>query len=465
MKKVIAGVLVLAGLAAAGILANQAVERDREYRRLIVQGDEALSRGQTFSAIEAYSGAIALKSDSMLAYLKRGEAHQRRGGTPETLVAALRDLRTAADLDPSATRTLEELGDVNFQLHRYGNAVEAYEAYLRLDDHPAGVFYKLGLALRGAGRLSRAIGVLRQAIRINPTFHEAHYALGLCLKDFQQLTEARTAFERAVSLSPAFIPAREELAELHRAQDSTREELEQLEALATLDPGRAERLVAVGLAHLRSGRRERAVTTLGLAAERFPDHAAIYAALGRVWLDAAEEREEPSDVRKALEALAPVATQPTASSETLGLYARALMLAGRDAEADQMFNEASRRFPTDPDVLPHYASVAERLGHLDEARQALVRYSVLVDDGRLEAAHAARIGNLSLKLNDAEAAVIWYLRSDALSAGDAVLLARLADAQARAGKTDAARVTAQRALSQDPESPLALAVVRRLQTR
>ena len=62
VKKVVAGIIVLAGLAAAGILADQAVERDRDYRRLIVEGDEALSRGQTFVAIEKYSGAIALNA-------------------------------------------------------------------------------------------------------------------------------------------------------------------------------------------------------------------------------------------------------------------------------------------------------------------------------------------------------------------------------------------------------------------
>ena len=62
MKKLIAGILVLAGLAAAGLLADQAVERDREYHRLIVQGDEALGRGETFVAIESYSGAIALNA-------------------------------------------------------------------------------------------------------------------------------------------------------------------------------------------------------------------------------------------------------------------------------------------------------------------------------------------------------------------------------------------------------------------
>ena len=115
-----------------------------EYLRLIVEGDEALGRGQTFVAIEAYSEAIALKRDSMLAYLKRGEAHQRAGDSPETLSAALRDLRTAAELDPAATRTLEKLGDVNMQLRRFANAAENYEAYSASTITPPPFFTSLG---------------------------------------------------------------------------------------------------------------------------------------------------------------------------------------------------------------------------------------------------------------------------------------------------------------------------------
>ena len=225
MKKVVAGIIVLAGMAAAAIVANQAGEREREYLRLIDHGDAALSRGQTFVAIEAYSGAIVLKRGSMLAYLKRGEAHQRRGDTPETLGAALRDLRTAADLDPGERRILEKLGDVNMKLQRFANAADNYEAYIRLDDHAAPIFYKLALASRADRRLTRAISSLKQAVALNPGFHEAYYVLGLCLKDRGDIGGARVAFERAIALSPAFIPAREELADLHRLQQRTRDEI------------------------------------------------------------------------------------------------------------------------------------------------------------------------------------------------------------------------------------------------
>ena len=466
MKKAIAGLIVLAGLAATAIFAGGAVERDREYRSLIDDGDQALGRGQSFVAIEAYSEAIKLKPDSMLAYLKRGETYRRRGDTTEILTAALRDLKTAAALNPSATRILETLGDVNMQLRRFENAAEHYEAYIRIDNHPAPIFYKLGLALRGHGQVERAISALQDAIKRDPNLHEAHYVLGLCLRDRGQLREARTAFERAIVLSPAFIPAREELAEVHQLQQHTREEIEQLNALYALDPNKPERLIALGMAYLRTGNRDNAVMTLGRAAESFKEYPGVYAALGQVWLEAAEDRGDSSDLRKALEALEQVATQSTASSETLGMYGRALMLAGRHAEAETILREASQRFPTDPDVLPHFASVAQRLGHLDEARRALARYSALVDeDHREEAMHAARIGDLSMQLNDAPAAAAWYQKSDSLRPSDASLLARMADAQSRAGQTESALATIKRALEKDPEHPLVRSVARRLQTR
>jgi len=465
VKKGIAAVLVVAGLAAGGILADQAVERDREYRQLIVQGDDALNRGQTFVAIEAFSEAIALKRGSMLAYLKRGEAHQRRGDTPEMLGAALRDLRTAAELDPGATRTQEKLGDVNFQLRRFANAAENYEAYLRLDDHAPDIYYKLALASRGDGRITRAVSALQRAVTLNPSFHQAHYVLGLCLKDREQLAEARVAFDRAITISPAFIPAREELAEIYRLQGRPREEIEQLEALFALDPAKPERLIAVGLAHLRGGNRELAVVTLGRAAELFPETPGVYAALGQVWLDAAEERGDPIDIKKALEALEPIATQTNATSETLGHYGRALVLDGQHVRAEAAFRLASQRFPTDPGVLPQLAAVAERLGHVEDARQALVRYAILVDEDRDRASHAAQIGDLSMQLNDVASAVAWYQKSVSVATSDTVVLLRLAGAQAKAGQIENARATVQKVLELQPDNVAAQNLARRLQPR
>jgi tetratricopeptide (TPR) repeat protein len=352
---------------------------------------------------------------------------------------------------------------VNFKLRRYANAADNYESYLRLDDRSAPVFYKLALASRAEGRLVHAAAALRESIKLNPYFAEAHYALGLCLKERDQLKEARAEFEQAVRLAPAMIPAREELADLYHLQGQAREEIDQLEALAALDPKKAERSIAVGLAYLEAGRHERAVATLVGAAERFPDHPGVYATLGRVWLRAAEDRADPIDAKKALEALEPLATEPSASSAVLGLYARALTLVGDNERAEQAFRQAAQRFPIDPDVLLPFADLAERMRHFEDARQALVRYSSLVDDDRDQPAHAAQIADLSLELNDVATAIHWYEKSEALGPADATQLVRLAEAQIKAHRTHDAEATLTRALTKDPMNPKAIVLIRRLQ--
>src|SRR5438552_5331592 len=73
------------GLLASAVFAWSAVRQEREFRRLIAVGDAAITRDQTYEAIEAFSGALALKHDSMLAYLNRGDRYRRRG----ELIAAL----------------------------------------------------------------------------------------------------------------------------------------------------------------------------------------------------------------------------------------------------------------------------------------------------------------------------------------------------------------------------------------
>src|ERR1700731_117237 len=126
---------VLALTVGGAALAYKEAARQADYLAHLTRGDNALREDQTFTAIEAYSGAIALRPDSMLAYLRRGQTYRRRGD----LDASARDFRSAAALDPTATRPLEELGDVLYQLQRYARAADAYERCLRLDDRSARV--------------------------------------------------------------------------------------------------------------------------------------------------------------------------------------------------------------------------------------------------------------------------------------------------------------------------------------
>ncbi len=451
-------VALTVSVALLAILAWQAVGRQREYSRLIAEGDRALARDETFLAIEAFSGAITLHPNSMLAHLKRGEAY-RRGGDSRN---GLRDLRRAAELDPTATRPHELLGDLNVDLERYARAQESYEAYVRLDDRSPRVFYKLALTSYRQGQAQPAIAPLRQALAIDDRFAPAHYLLGLCLATTDQVAESTTSLERAVRLDPALIAAREKLAEVYLAARRDKDALAELEALAALEPKRQERQVALGLAYARMGRSDIAVITLRRVAEDHPGDNEVYVAIGRVWLMAAEAQPDPIAVNKATEALEAAVSRGEPTSETLFLLGRARLLAGNFTAAEQTFKQATAQFPIETAAFLHLADVAERQGHFATARDALVRHTAISGDGVPPPDRTFRLGELSMRLNEPAAAVAWFTKAAQGPAATVTVIARLAEAQFRAGDPAGALASVGRGLQRDPGNVALVAIERRI---
>jgi len=458
VKRLLLGVLLL-GLLGGLAYAYNTLARERDYRRLIEAGNAALASGQTFEAIEAFSGAIALKADSMLAYLRRGETYHYQG----QLQAAERDLRRAWQLDPTATRPLEALGDVRFEMQNYRRAADRYADYVALDDQSPRILYKLALARYRAGNPAGAVDPLNRAVALDEGLAEAHYLLGLCLRESGRADDARQALERAVAIDPAFIIAREELADLHREAGRMTEEIDQLEALSSLDP-RPVRRITLGLAQARAGRQAQAVETLRQAAERYPDHAGVYVALGRIWLESSRGGRDRIALSKALEALQEAVTRPDDTHEARSLLGRALLQASEVETAERVLQQAVTDLPLDPQAFLALADAAEQLGHLAEARSALLKYQALSGPDpvpTLQARRAARIGDLSARLGDHAFAVEWLRRATDLTP-TARLLASLGREQLAAGDPDAARATVARGLEVDPRNSALLALQRRL---
>jgi Flp pilus assembly protein TadD len=451
MKRPLLATFLLVGLAAAGGVTWVTLDHDQEYRRLLAEGEEALSAGRTLSAIAAFSGAIALKRDSMAGWLKRGETYHRHGD----LDAALRDLRTAAALDPSATRPLEQLGDVQYARGRFTEAAARYEAYLRLDDQSSRLLYKLALARYRQGWNQGAIAPLRRAVQLNDRFAEAYHLLGLALRRQGQTTEALRTLHRAVRADPTLAPAREALADVYAATGRSGARLEQLEALAALDVDRPERFVTLGLAQAEAGRMDLAVHTIGRAIERQPGSPLMYSALAAVWLRVAD-RGDRAAIAKALEASRLAVTAGPPSSHALLLHGRALLLAGRADMAARMLRSATEDLPVDEEAFLYLADAAGQVGRVREARSALVSYVALTEDPKRIASTASRIASLSLRLNDASSAVKWLTRASRLQPDEAELMVQLAEAHLAAGDRASAREALDRALAHgvDHSTPL-----------
>jgi tetratricopeptide (TPR) repeat protein len=418
VKKVALAVLLLAGLTIA--YGYTVTRRERLYRQLVVQGDLALARGDTFSAVSSFGDAIALKPESMLGYLKRGDAHRLRGD----LEAAAGDLETARRLDPAAPRAVELLGDVAAARQLPDEAAGYYRACVHLDDRSPRVLYKLGLALQSDGRCDEAIGTLEQAVALDARFAEAHYLLGVCRRELKQIPAATLSFEKAAALSPTLLQAREQLAELYGASGRRAERLRQLEGLLAAAPA-PSRQVALALAYADSGQLSRAVRLLGNNAELYPDHAGTYVALGQVWLRAAGTGGDRLALAKAIEALRH-ATSMEASSAALALLGQARLLAADPAAAERTLRQATETFPTEPAAFLHLADAADRTGHHTVARRALLDYQTLT------------------------------------GAADTPLLMRIAQAHWRSGDLASARRMVARVLARDPENQTARDLERRM---
>jgi tetratricopeptide (TPR) repeat protein len=452
----IAAVLLIATLAAIrGYMSSRA---DQSFREFIARGDQALAEGDTFAAVEAFSGAIAVKDSSMVGYLKRGEAYRRR----HELEAALKDLARAAELDPLATRPRELLGDVNYSLARFARAADRYEEYLDIDEVSPRVLYKLALAQYRAGTPHRAITALDRAVAIQERFPEAYYLRGLCLRDLHKPGEALIAFERAVRLAPTMLQAREELADQYGRLGRAEDRIAQLEALIALDPN-ADREVTLGLAHAAVGDGTSAIQALGRAARRYPSHRHTHIALGRAWLETAQAQNDAFALTKAIETLQRAAATDD-TSEPLTLFGRALLLAADVEMAEHTLRRATGQLPVDPLAFYYLADAAERRGNTAIARDALVDYHALTGGGadrRRRARLKIRIAELSMRLAQPQMAVPWFERAVDESAPDASLFTDLAEAQWRSGNAAAARSTLAKALRLDPQHAAARMLERR----
>jgi tetratricopeptide (TPR) repeat protein len=458
MKRVVGSFVLLGVLVVMAAYGYRATSRERQYRDHIARGESAMARDDTAAAVASFTAALALRPESMLGYLRRGEAY-RRQIDPES---ALRDLRRATELDPTSPRAFELFADVNYTLGRFERAAERYQDSARLDDRSARVQYKLALARYRTRQIAPAIAALEAAIALDDTLAEAHYLLGLCYRDLQKPTRSIAALERSLALAPALIGAREELADLLGRLGRSEDRIEQLQSLLGLDPG-SSREVALGLAYASAGRPDSAVITLRRAAQRHPQQTRTYVALGRVWLETAQQHDDRVDLSKALEALGGAAGSDR-SSEALTLFGRAQLVSGDEEAALRTLQQAADQLPVDPMAFYLLAEVAERRGDREQALRALLDYQALEGeglDGRRRAALAIRIGDLSLRLGDLSTAVAFYQRAADVSP-EAAVLVRLAEAQLRARDVAAARATLTRALEKDPGNQTALALQLRL---
>ncbi len=454
-RTILAVVLVLMGLSV--VYGFTVTRRERLYRQLVLHGDSALAQGDTSGAIGLFTSAIGLKPESMLGYLKRGEAHYRRGD----LEVAAADLGTASTLDPTAPRALELLGDVEAARQFHARAAEHYAASVSLDDRSHRVLYKLGLSRHLAGQNEAALDALTRAINLDSRSAEAQYLLGVCLRELSRPREAEQALKRAIALAPSLLPAREQLADLYGALGRRLARIRELEQLLAADT-RPARHVSLALAYAHAGQTPRAVSLLRSTAELYPDYAGTHLAVGRLWLLAfSKEGQDRAALNSAIEALQQ-AVSLDASGAALTELGKAHLAAGDAPAAERTLRQAAETLPADPAVFLHLASASERINEFREARRALLDFHALAPEDERPDNLEERIAELSMRLHEPDVAVRWYAAAANGPRVSSSVLLGLAEAHRQTGNVEAARGALDRVLERDPDNLAARALARRL---
>lgn len=445
----IAAAVVATALGSAALY--QRFNSDRQYRRLLAAGDEALAAGEAYRAIESFSGALAFRPASMVAYLRRGEAYRAQDRYDE----AIRDWREAIRLAPEAPQPMVALGELADARGDFSQAADWFsQAVDRLKDEDPAILYRLALARYRAGSPGAAIVPLERAVARHTSSGAANYLLGLIYRDTNNTAKAIQSIEAALALQPDLAAAREELADLYRAEGREVDEMAQLQILAR--DGKPARKVAIGLAEARHGQIDAALGTLNGALDASPGDARVLLAIGRVYLARAERTHDADALQRATSNLEKALAASPRSSEALALYGRALSLSGNDVEAERVLRDSVATSPVDPEAFAFLADSAERLGHLPAARDALMNQDVLDGDNAPQPARidrARRIGELSMRLSEPRIAAPFLSRVVDAKPDDVGTAALLIEARWRLGDTEAARTLLDQMLTNNAGDP------------
>ncbi len=186
------------------------------------------------------------------------------------------------------------LGEALFQEGRTEEAMEAFEGVgstFALDS--------IGDGLLRQGRMEEAVAHFRAALRINPSFWEAHYNLGNALLQQGRTEEAIAEYREVVRLNPGYATAHNNLANALLKLGRTEEAVAEYREAVRINPGDAEARNNLGIALFSMARTEEAINQCRAALEIEPTNADFQNSLA--WMLATAPQGKLRDGPKALE--------------------------------------------------------------------------------------------------------------------------------------------------------------------
>ncbi|MDZ4803360.1 MAG: tetratricopeptide repeat protein [Candidatus Eisenbacteria bacterium] len=229
------------------------------------------------------------------------------------------------------------------------NDLTLHATTLKTSPKSARAHFNMAPSLWASGRQDEAIDMVREAIRIEPTYTEAWTNLGGYLVKGERYDEARVALKGALAISPLDELAALALGALELETGRPRESIPWFEQIVRANPRRAEAWFDLGLARQAIGDTMAAVAAFRAAVASKPSAPDPDAQNNLAWLLTLRAKTSAEREAAVLEARQGVALRPDAAAwDTLG---EALLRAGRVGEAREAFEKAIALGAANPDSI------------------------------------------------------------------------------------------------------------------
>jgi tetratricopeptide (TPR) repeat protein len=184
---------------------------------------------------------------------------------------------------------------------RLEEALDDYNAVMRIDDTLSDHYFNRGNILRRLGRTDEAIADYLSALRLEAPFAEGYYNLGDARLELGLEDQAVADFSRAIELDPEYVVARLARASLLADRGQSGAAMDDVLAGLEQEPGNAHLLSLRGrlLAEQGDARAARQALDAALAAD--PGLAEAWAILGQVAFEAADLDQAVAALDRAVE--------------------------------------------------------------------------------------------------------------------------------------------------------------------
>lgn len=140
---------------------------------------------------------------SALYFVNLGMSEEQLGNFTEALAA----YEKAAELEPTNYLGRFREGAIRFDRGEWKKAQVAWEMAMRESGESPLLLSNIALTHVEEKSFDLAEKYLRRAIKLDPSYAEAHYNLGLCFQRQEKLDPAREAYQHALDRKPDYYPA------------------------------------------------------------------------------------------------------------------------------------------------------------------------------------------------------------------------------------------------------------------